>query len=216
MKLGNVEQADALCQRAEGIPGQRLAAAYRVAVDSTLAGLKPARKTEANRRLKSALAPDATPLEVNQFVAAADAYHLAGIAYRGQKTHDKLALDQVKKCLDAAAPVEDFEHLAEVLLGKGELKHLQILVGACEARFPENPFFLFARAVADLSQRKPWYRVKPLLDMARKFAEDSPEPRHKPLLARIDEQRQMIASPLDVLSSLFGAGFDEGEDDHDG
>src|SRR5207249_1098861 len=114
-KLGKPDEAADLRAKALAAPGARLGTAYRVMVDSQLAKLKPAEKRAADTLFADELAKPPTPLEANQLVAVYDMYHVEGVTYRGQKSHEKKVLDQAERCLAADAPETDFERLGESL-----------------------------------------------------------------------------------------------------
>jgi hypothetical protein len=184
-------------------PGARLAAALHLAVDSTLAKLKPAEKTAANKLYTAALADPPTPQEVNLLYAAWDAYHLEGITYRGQKTQETKVQAQIGRCLDAA---EDFEKLGRVTALRQVWKWVEKLATAGRRRFPDNPYFplLQAEAVfAKAGRMPPFWRVAGLLDDARRLADRSPEPRHKDLLPRIEELRKQVHDPEELFEFFF-------------
>ncbi|MDB5311654.1 MAG: hypothetical protein JWO38_5856 [Gemmataceae bacterium] len=203
-KLGRPEAAAALRGRALAVPGGRLGAAYRMMVDSQLAKLKPADKRAADKLFAEELAKPPTPLEVNQLIAAYDGYHLDAVTYRGQKTHAKKVLDQVARCLAAAAPEVDFERLGELLREKEEWKPAKKLADAAAARFPRNPYFVFARAEAGFASGEREYYVEQKLRRAKQLAEAATEPRHRALLGRIDELLKDVAPRFGFLDAFFG------------
>jgi tetratricopeptide (TPR) repeat protein len=202
-KLGRAEEAGAARAAALAVPGARLGAAYRLMVDSQLAKLKPADKKVADQLWAAELAKEPAPLEVNQLVAAYDVYHVDGVTYRGQKTHEKKVLDQVPRSVKAAAPEVDFERLAENLLARGDFKPAKKLADALIVRFPANPFFYLARAEAGLETGDREYVVENRVRRAKVLAEAATEPRHKALLERIDELLKQIATPFDFLDAFF-------------
>ncbi len=203
-KLGRPEEAEAARAAALAVPGARLGAAYRMAIDAQLAKLKPADKKAAEQRWADALAADPLPLEVNQLVAAYDMYHVDGVTYRGQKTHEKKVLDQAQRCAGAAAPEVDFERLADLLLGKHEFKYAKKLTDALLSRFPVNPAFHLARAEAGMGLDEREYHVEERVRRAKALAEAATEPRHKALLGRIDDLLKQFASPFEFLEAFFG------------
>jgi hypothetical protein len=204
LKLKKPDEAAAYRGKALAVPGGRLGAAYRMLVDAQLAKLKPAEKKAAEAVFAAELAKPPAPLEVNQLIAAYDAYHIDAVTYRGQKTHEKKVLDQVARCLTADAPEADFERLADVLLMKQEWKHAKKLADAGLLRFPASPYFLLARSeVGHATGERPYY-VEQRLRRAKRLAEASPEPRHRALLDRIDRLLKQVGTPFDILESLFG------------
>src|SRR5262249_40001892 len=88
-KLGKPDEAAEARAKALAVAGARLGVAYRVMVESQLGKLKPADKKAAEKLFTEEMAKTPAPLEVNQLVAAYDAYHLDAVTYRGQKTHEK-------------------------------------------------------------------------------------------------------------------------------
>lgn len=202
-KLGRPDEAAAERAKALAVPGGRLGAAYRMSVDSQLAKLKPADKRAADKLFADALAQPPTPLEVNQLLAAYDVYHIDGVTYRGQKTHEKKLLDQVPKCLTSESPEVDFERLGDVLLLKQEFKHAKLLADGLTKRFPNNPHFLLLRSeVGSMTNERP-YHTEQRLVKAKRLAEAATEPRHRQLLDRIDRLLKQVALPFDFFEDLF-------------
>ena len=204
VKAGKPDEAAAARAKALAVPGGRLGAAYRVVVDSLLAKLKPADRKAADKLFAEELAKPPGPWEVNQLIAAYDWYHVDGVTFRGQKSHDKKVLDQVARCLTADAPEEQFERLGELLLFKDEWKHAKKLAEVLHARFPSNPYFLLARCEAGDATNEQPYLLEQRLRRAKELAEASAEPRHRALLDRIDRLLKQVASPFDFLGSFFG------------
>jgi len=204
MKLGRPDAAAAQRDQALAVPGARLGAAYRMMVDGQLAKLKPADKKAADQRFAAELAGPPTPHEVNQLIAAYDMYHIDGVAYRGQKTHEKKVFDQAARCVAAKAPEVDFERLAGLFVGKYEWKYAKKFADACLQRFPANPALLLARSEAGLGTNEREYHVEGRLRRAKELAEASAEPRYRALAARIDEVLKEVATPFDFLGGLFG------------
>lgn len=205
-KLGRPDEA--IGEQAKGavVPGGRLAAAYREAVDAVLLKLPPADKKAADARFADELARLPAPAEVRELIAAADGYVLDGVAYRGQKRHAKAVSDQVVRCTESDAPAADFERLAEVLLGKREWRHARKLADALLARFPADPYFHLARAEAGFGAGERAYHVEQRLRRARALAERSADPRHRALLGRIDKLMREAGPPLDLFEAFFGRG----------
>jgi tetratricopeptide (TPR) repeat protein len=203
-KLGKADDAAADRAKALAVPGGRVGAAYRVMADSILLKLKPADKRAADALFAEELAKPPTPWEVNQLVAAYDAYHVDGVSFRGQKGHDKKVLDQVARCSDAAAPPEEFERLLNVLLLKREWRHAKKLADACIVRFPDDPTFHVARAEAGLGLGERAYYVENRLRRAKGQAERSADPRHRAVLGRIDRLLNEVAPPFDLFEAFFG------------
>jgi tetratricopeptide (TPR) repeat protein len=203
VKQGQAGEAAEFLRRALAFPGARLAAAYRIMVDSQLTRLKPADKRDAEGLFAAALAPPPRPHEVNLLIGAYDAYHRAGITYRGQKSHEKKVLDQVGRCHGADAPELDFERLASNLVFRKEIKRAKALTEACIKRFKANPHFLLVRSEIGLETNEVIFKVEDRLRKARRAAEKSNEPRHKALLNRIDELLKEMTSRYGFLDVFF-------------
>lgn len=203
-KRGDAEAAAAEQAKALAVPGGRVGAAYRVMVDALLLKLPPADKRAADARFAEELARPPTPWEVNQLIAASDAYHADGVSFRGQKGHDKKVLDQVARCADADVPAAEFDRLLDQLRLKHEWKPLKKLADLLLARFPVDPAFLVARAEAGFEAGERAYHVEQRLRRARTLAERSVDPRHRALPGRIDKLMREIAPPLDLFEAFFG------------
>ncbi|MBX9584030.1 MAG: hypothetical protein K2X87_27330, partial [Gemmataceae bacterium] len=203
-KRGKADAAAAERAAALAVPGGRVGAAYRVMVDAVLLKLKPADKRAADALFAAELAEPPTPWEVNQLIAAYDAYHVDGVTFRGQKGHDKKVLDQVARCADAAGPPEEFERLLNILLLKREWRHAKKLADAMIVRFPADPYFHLARAEAGYGGGERAYYVENRLRRAKGLAERSADPRHRAVLGRIEKLLQEVAPPLDLFEAFFG------------
>ncbi|HJZ60149.1 MAG TPA: hypothetical protein VKE74_34725, partial [Gemmataceae bacterium] len=203
VKLKQPDEAAALRAKALAVPGARVSVAYRMMVDSQLAKLKPADKRAAETLFADELAKPPTPLEVNQLIAAYDVYHVEGLTYRGQKTHEKKLLDQVEKCLTADVPESDFERLGEMLVAKQEWKYAKKYLDGCRRRFPKNPCFLVLAAETAIGKEERFFTVDRLLLEAKRLAEAATEPRHKLLLERIARIQKEINTPFDI-GDFFG------------
>lgn len=206
LKAGRVDEAAEVRAKALAVPGYRLAAALRMAVDSMLTKVKPADKRAADKQLADELAAPPTPLDVTQALSALDAYAFDGVTYRGSKTHAKKLLDLAPKCADVVAPEIDFERLCQLLVTKNELKAAVKVLDACRRRFPANPMLMVLRAEALLARNdRGIYSLERSLREAKKLAEKSTEARHRELAARIDELLSQLGGPLDFLGGFFDA-----------
>ena len=168
------------------------------------AKLKPADKRAADKLFAEEMAKPPTPLEANQLVAAYDSYHIDGVTYRGQKTHEKKVLDHAQKAVPADAPEEDFERLCELFVLKREWKRALKLAKALSDRFPRNPYFVIAHAEAMAETNARPYYVSGRVEHARRLVEAATEPRHKALADRVEALRREVASPFDFLDGFFG------------
>ncbi len=181
-KRGDKPAADTALARAVGRPGGRVAAFLFVAVDSTLAKLKPAERTKANKALADALAGPATPAEATRATLALDQYGAEGIDYRGQKAHETKLDALILRAADADAPEADFEALVASCLARDPSKMLPKLTAKLRAKFPANPVFPLAEAEALIAARPETFSrgvVLRLLMTATRLAARSADPRHQ-------------------------------------
>lgn len=181
-KRGDKSAAEAALARAVGRRGGRVAAFLFVAVDSTLAKLKPAERTKANKALADALAGPATPAEATQATLALDQYGAEGIDYRGQKAHETKLDALILRSADADAPEIEFELLVVRCLARDPSKTLPKLTAKLRAKFPANPIFPLAEAEALIAARPEAYSrgvVLRLLTTAARLGAKSTDPRHK-------------------------------------
>jgi hypothetical protein len=205
IKLRQPEAAASLRERALGVKGARLAAAYRIMVDSQLAKLKPAEKRAADQFFAGELTRQVpTPMEVTLLNLAYTGYISEGLSYRGQKAHDKKLLDQADRCIGADAPDIDFEMLALVLKTGEHWKRLKKFCDACIRRFASNPVFLVLRSEAGFALEEREYYLEIRLTAARRLAEASGEPRFRALLPQIEELLKEVALPFSMFESFFG------------
>jgi len=204
-KLGNTEEAQSLRDRARSSPDRSIAAAYRIAVDSILAKLKPADKKAAEKLFLDSLAnPAPTAGEVRHAIDAYQAYIEDGVKYRSQKTHLKKILPLVERSLRSNAPEIEFEGLAIAVQNLEEWKLLKKFSDACLRRFKKNPVICMTRAQAGFNLSESPYRLTHWLEMARGFLQASQEPRHRALLAQIEEMLESLRMPFSFFDSFFG------------
>lgn len=208
-KAGQKAAADEFAAKAVAAPGGRLAALLFLAADGVLAKLKPAERKPLDAALADGLTGPAGPLEANLLYAAWDAYHLDGVTYRGQKTQEKKIQAVVLRAAESDGPEFHFENLARGLQARQEWNLLLKLAVPLRKKFPANPVFPLMLAECEFGKSdgypQPYRVIAPLTD-AKRFAEASPEPRHKALLERISDL-QKRAAPPDMLDFLFNRGF---------
>lgn len=203
MKSGDRERASALCTEAHTALHRRLEAAFRIAVDSQLAKLKPADRKAADQRLAEAMTAVPDPAEVANLLQTFDLYLEEGLTYRGQKSQMKKFLALVPRTLDSKAADREFEILGMALRGREEYKAAKSFAAACTKKFPKNPFFPLLEAGAALKLGDPPYKFLHRLEAARRLAERATEQRHKDLLPQIDELIGMAPDPFSFLDAFF-------------
>ena len=204
-KAGRKDDAAAMMAQAVACPGGRLAAHLYVAVDTGLAKLKPAEKTAANKVFTAAQAEPPTPQEVNLLYAAWDEYHLGGVKYVGQPAQEKKIFALIGKAVEAGGSEFDLEVMARSLAVRHEWTVLRKTAKALAAKFPANPVFPLLLAEDEFAKADgdpPPHKVAKHLVLAKRLAEQSPEPRHRALLEQITEM-QHAAAPDDLFEYFF-------------
>jgi hypothetical protein len=202
-KAGRADEAEALAGQALATPDQRLAAAYRLAVEATLANLKPAIKTRANKRLKEAFAADPLPAEVSQLLYAVHYYQLGNFKYRGEKSHEKQALALIARCLTQEHNFEQYLQLATALEVLERWKELLSFASACSIRHPREPAFLYHQALAMFHRDEPGYKVSGKLQRARLMARDLPPQAQKILMEKIEALEKENNVPFGFPDSFY-------------
>jgi len=215
LKAGAIDAATAIIEQALATPDQRLATAYRLAVDATLASLKPALKTKANKRLKDAFAIEPTPRETAETLRAVYRFKIGGFKYRGEKSHEKQALALVARCLKTVCPPEEYRELGFLLQDWEYWKELQHLSNACCGLFPSEAVFPYLEASAMFNRKDRPHRVEARLSHARRLAQKLEPERKKSLMAQIEDLEKLVAMPFDEFEELddFEEEFDEDYDD---
>ncbi|OWK45033.1 hypothetical protein [Fimbriiglobus ruber] len=208
LKRGRADTAEEFRARAVGAPGGRLAATLYMAADAALAKLKPAAKKPFDQALTAALAGSATPREVSLLYGAWDQYFLEGLTYRGQKTQEKkIQTLALTAATSGEGPLLDFEILAQSFAHRRAWAALPKIATKLRQRFPTSPVFPLLQAEVEFAKAddapRP-YKVIDVLALAKILAERSTEPRHKELLARIQELQEQ-ATP-NYFGRFFG-GF---------
>jgi tetratricopeptide (TPR) repeat protein len=225
-KAGEPARAEELLQEALAQAGSHLAVAYSMVIEAIRLKLPRPLKTRFDKEFNSALAePPTAPAAVAIAVTAAT-HQVAGIQYHGQKTHEKKVQTYLDMARRADFSEDQLEKVCQSLLELRALKLLREYTALGEKRFPKNPFFPFMEAESYIAlgpHRCPAYRVRPLLDKARRLLQAAPkDSKHQELQEKIDEREQMVgfnpfgAPPLEMLESIFGSFLDEdGFEDED-
>jgi tetratricopeptide (TPR) repeat protein len=206
-KLGRGEEAERERLAAYACPGARLAVAYTTAVDSGLVKLKPAGRKAADGAFQEALLPDPDPLEVNLLYGVWDSYAIAGIKYRGQKTHEKTILELCPRTLASAGKPADYENLLHGLVAREQWKVAEKLAAPLERRFPTSAGMKVCLAEVMHTKRARYtseLRLDRLLDEATAILDTAgePDPRAEQLRSRIAALRGRFDSAA-VLLDFF-------------
>jgi tetratricopeptide (TPR) repeat protein len=224
-KAGNPERAEELLVQAQADAGSRLAVAYSVLIETIRLKLAPALKRRFDKEFNDALAEPPSPAGAMAVAQTTASHQLAGVTYRGQKTHEKKVLAYLDKAKKADFTEEQLEGLCRSLLEMKSTRLLRAFTAQGKQRFPRNPYFPFFEAESYFQQgpdRMQVWQVRPLLEEAKRLAEALPrDERQQVLLETIQQRWEMLAALnpffMGQFEGLFGGFFgdDEFYDDDD-
>jgi tetratricopeptide (TPR) repeat protein len=221
-KTGNTERAEELLRQAREDAGSRLAVAYSLLIETIRLKLPPALKRRFDKEFNDALVEPPSPAGARAVAQTTAAHQLAGVTYRGQKTHEKKVLAYLDKAKTADFTEEQLEGLCRSLLELNATKLLRAFTGLGKQRFPRNPHFPFYEAESYFQKgpdRLPIWQVRPLLEEAKRLAEALPrDERQQMLLQIIQERWQMLAAINPFFMGQFEEMFGDyffGDDDFD-
>jgi tetratricopeptide (TPR) repeat protein len=205
-KAGDTPRAEELMQKAHAEAGSGLAVAFSMVIEAIRLKLTPALKRRFDKEFNDGLAAPPTGPAVAAVLDTAAAHRIAGVSYRGQKTHEKKVLTYLDKATKVPFSEDELDRICHSLLGLKALKPLHTFAEIGQNRFPQDPLFWFLDAESFIAQgpyRCPIYRVAPLLERAQQLAEQlPPDERRKTLLDTIQQRRQLIG----IGGGLFGGG----------
>jgi tetratricopeptide (TPR) repeat protein len=222
-KAGNPDRAEELLQQALAEPGGRVAAAYSTLIEVIRLRLLPAMKKRFNDEFNAALVEPPSAAGATAAAATAAVHRKAGITYHGQKAHEKKVLAYVDRARTAEFTESQLESVARSLVELEARKPLRAYTELGRRQFPDNAYFPFFEAESYMSLGPlscPRWKVQPLLEEARRLANQMPpDERQKKLLADIEDRQELInaASPfagggfLNAFENLFG-GYDPDDD----
>jgi tetratricopeptide (TPR) repeat protein len=212
-KSGNAATAEERVRRATAIGPT---AAYPLAAEAVRFTLPKPLKRRFEAEFATVLAAPATgPAAVN--LAAAFLDQTRHGAYVGQKGHERKVRTYIEAALKREPAEADLVRLCHRLRDLDWLRLLKKSAAYGQTRFTRNPFFPFFEAAAQLPPadrlfgRAAW-KVEPLLEKARRLAENyPPDDELRRMLEELDEVRRVLAVPAPfahVFNQLFDA-FDE-------
>jgi tetratricopeptide (TPR) repeat protein len=224
-KAGNPERAEELLARALAEVGSGLAVSYSMVIETIRLKLPRTLKSRFDREMNAALSAPPSAAAAAAILSMTASHRAAGVTYHGQKTHEKKVLAYVNKAERADFTEAQLASVCDSLLTLKALKPLRTFASLGQQRFPNNPHFPFMEAESYFAagpDRFPAWQVRPLLQEARRLAEQMPrEPRQQELLETIREREEMMRTLNPFLEFLTGTGspFDffgyEDEDDYD-
>lgn len=221
-KAKDTDGAEALLAEAIAAGALPEAVSYLMLVESVRGKLPPAVKKRFDGKLKAALEPPPRGAVAARLLELSARLDAEGVAYFGQKTHNKKLRDYADKAAKAKLPEAEAEALGQVLLAVKAFRSLNHLARDCQQRFPRNPWFPYLEAAAWLHQEDRGLailRARPLLQTAERLARALPEsPTVRELLSRIEEEKRE-ADRRDVFGAamdrFFGMGGPFGGPDDD-
>ena len=225
-KADNPERAEELLQQALAQEGNHLAVAFSMLIEIIRLKLPGKLKTRFDREFNTALAEPPTGAGAAAIVRTAAAHRLAGVDYRGQKTHEKKVLTYLDKAVKADFTEDQLEKVCGSLLSMKNLRLARTFTGLGRKRFPKSPVFPYLEAesyIAEGPARCPIWQVGPLLEEASRLAAKLPaDDRQQQLLDAIRARQQMISlfnpfsgSFMEQLGDMFGGMLDDDDDEDD-
>jgi tetratricopeptide (TPR) repeat protein len=223
-KAQEAARAEELLQRALA-DGSKLAVAYGMLIEAIRLKLPPALKRRFDNEFKDGLAQPPTAAAATALVDTAASHQLAGVQYRGQKTHEKQVVAYLERALKVEFTEDELERTARSLLALKVPKVLRKFTALGRRRFPRNPQFYFLEAESYFAQgpyRFPAWKVQPLLSKAGELARTLPaDEKQKALVENIEQRQQMLSvsnvfgpESWDMLEHMFERFFD-GQDGFD-
>jgi hypothetical protein len=208
-KSGDADRGEEQAKRAAAV--SPAAAAYALAAEAARAKLPRALKQRFDAAMTVALAAPPT----GPAAAAIAAVHIDQFrhgAYLGQKAHEKRIQAYMETAITANPGEADLARLCERFRDLGWWRLLRKAATRGRKRFPRNPFFPFFEAVVYLATEGesfllPAWKIEPLIEKARRLAENwPPDDAVRQLFRDLDDaQRRLTASVpgLHMLNELF-------------
>jgi tetratricopeptide (TPR) repeat protein len=222
-RAGRADRGEELLRQASQRAPAAVAVAYLMLVEAIRLKLPRGYKPRFEAEFRAGLDEPAAPAAAAALLSLTHSLLRTGVAYHGQKTHAKKALSYVEK-----APLKEFteSQMEQVCTALVELKSTltaRRFLDRARKRFKANPIFPYLSALTYLAgdlDRAPVYRLKPLLEDARRLAEAlPPDARRDGLLQDIQERLDDLAAAnpfgMGYMSDFFGSYFDDWEEDDD-
>jgi tetratricopeptide (TPR) repeat protein len=219
-KAGDTARAEELLGQALAVVGSRLAVAFSMVIEAVRLKLPRPLKTRFDAEFKAGLEELPTTEAAAQLADTVGAHRAAGVAYHGQKTHEKKVLAYLGKAVRLPFSEGQLEDICKALLAMRAAKLLRQYAAAGQRRFKDNAWFYFVEAESYLAGGpggvRPW-KVEPLLNKASELAAQHPhDPAQKALLDTIQERQQMAAmfNPFGMGMRVFQDAFGDFDDDY--
>ncbi len=218
-KAGDAAKAEELLNQAAGIESYRDARdAYLLALATEWKLPKPV-KSRFETAFKQQLASEPTPAGAIALATLFAEFQRDGFEYHGSKTHLKKVLALVAKLKHLRLTEPQVIQLGTSLLELNSAKLLRELASSWELDYPDSPYPPYFEIEARLAKKdvRAQWRVKPLVERARKLVDRMPPGDIRDMLSKrlesIAEQLQGLspfASVLERLMDRFGDGpFDD-------
>jgi len=219
MKAKKLDRHQELLAEIEKIEPHRLLIAHALLCEGIRQKLSAAQKKPFSQEFERLLAEAAEPNVVPRLIVQLLNQRLAGPAYRGQKTHEKMVLALIEKVPLQNYPEEVMEALCSTLADLNAVKPLQRCFNVGRRRFPNNPrlALIDAEYILKHSSRRDSWRLDNLLRHARKLIEALPRgERHQQLQTRLEEleeQQRDQGGPGQFFNSMMNSFFDMDDDE---
>ena len=223
-RAGQTERAEELLQQAKGRSPSALAVAYQMVVECARLKLHRTLKARFDKEFKAGLEEPATPAAAAALADLTRALMKSGVEYFGQKTHAKKVLAYVEKAAKADFTETQMETICSALVDLKSIRAARRYLDRGREKFPADPMFPYLEALTymtgDLEDVRA-YRVRPMLEEARRLAEARPpDARRDRLLRDVQERLNALAAVhpfgMGFMADMFGAfDWDDGDEGYD-
>ncbi|HLW67272.1 MAG TPA: hypothetical protein VKS79_18300, partial [Gemmataceae bacterium] len=216
-RAGNLEQAEALLQKAAANEAERPALSAFLFAHCVLWKLPKAIKTRFEKPLQEQLKQaSASPAEAVALASLFARYEREHVEYFGHKTHQKKILALIGKTVQSEYTELQMQHLGKYLLELKAIRLLRKFTSVWQRQFPKNPYSYLYEIESYLtgdSDRWPLWKLGPLLQKAKGLAEKLPPSEERDEMLKLIEGRQQQFHDLNPFASFFESIMDELDDE---
>jgi tetratricopeptide (TPR) repeat protein len=210
-KAGDVNRAEELLEQARNAAPAPVGIAFLLLTEIIRLKLDRKLKTRFDQEFKQGLAEPPSAAATVFLVRILAGFHLGGIAYVGQKTHNQKILAYVNKARLVQFTESQYEELIQSLLDLEAFTRARQVSQQARVKFMNNPMFPYFNAMSYLlgkDRRVHHWRLTPLLQAAQRLAQAlPPDERRDRLLADIDKHlRELNPFGMELLERLFDPG----------
>jgi tetratricopeptide (TPR) repeat protein len=219
-RAGNLEQAEALIQKAAAIEAERPALSALLFAHCVQWKLPKVIKARFEKPFQEQLKQtSATAAEAVALAALFGRFQREHWQYFGQKTHQKKVLTLIEKSLASKYTEPQMQQLGKHLLALRAIRLLRKFNRVWEQRFPKSPYprlFEVESYLSGDSDHWPLWKLGPLLQKAKDLAEKLPPSEERDEMLKLIENRQQQFHDLNPFASFFDSIMDEfDEEDFD-